>query len=58
MNKPPNTHPIRSQYEDFMRHVDTHGVFKADRTGTGTKSVFGYQKIGRASCRERVLVAV
>ena len=37
------THPIRSQYEDFLRHVDTHGVFKADRTGTGTKSVFGYQ---------------
>ena len=37
------THPTRSQYEDFMRHVDTHGVFKADRTGTGTKSVFGYQ---------------
>ena len=37
------TLPIRSQYEDFMRHVDTHGVFKADRTGTGTKSVFGYQ---------------
>ena len=36
-------HPLRSQYEDFMRHVDTHGVFKADRTGTGTKSVFGYQ---------------
>lgn len=35
--------PIRSQYEDFMRHVDTHGVTKADRTGTGTKSVFGYQ---------------
>ena len=32
-----------SQYEDFMRHVDQHGVFKADRTGTGTKSVFGYQ---------------
>ena len=26
-----------------MRHVDSHGVFKADRTGTGTKSVFGYQ---------------
>src|SRR5659263_405542 len=37
------TRPIRSQYEDFMRHVDSHGVFKADRTGTGTKSVFGYQ---------------
>jgi thymidylate synthase len=39
----PSPHPLRSQYEDFMRHVDTHGVFKADRTGTGTKSVFGYQ---------------
>jgi len=35
--------PIRSQYEDFMRHVFTHGVAKADRTGTGTKSVFGQQ---------------
>ena len=47
MNQPsPSPHPprpIRSQYEDFVRHVDTHGVFKADRTGTGTKSVFGYQ---------------
>jgi thymidylate synthase len=37
------TRPIRSQYEDFMRHVYTHGVFKADRTGTGTRSVFGHQ---------------
>ncbi|MDQ2780488.1 MAG: thymidylate synthase, partial [Pseudomonadota bacterium] len=26
-----------------MRHVATHGVAKGDRTGTGTKSVFGYQ---------------
>ena len=26
-----------------MQHVDTHGVAKTDRTGTGTKSVFGYQ---------------
>jgi thymidylate synthase len=26
-----------------MRHVHTHGVKKTDRTGTGTKSVFGYQ---------------
>lgn len=31
------------QYEDFMRHVYTHGVTKTDRTGTGTRSVFGYQ---------------
>ena len=35
--------PVRSQYEDFMRHVHTHGVHKADRTGTGTTSVFGHQ---------------
>ena len=35
--------PIRHPYEDFMRHVHEHGVFKADRTGTGTKSVFGHQ---------------
>ena len=35
--------PVRSQYEDFMRHVYTHGVTKTDRTGTGTRSVFGHQ---------------
>ena len=35
--------PIRSQYEDFMRHVYEHGVAKSDRTGTGTRSVFGHQ---------------
>jgi thymidylate synthase len=35
--------PVRSQYEDFMRHVFTHGVAKGDRTGTGTRSVFGHQ---------------
>lgn len=32
-----------NQYETFMRHVYTHGVQKTDRTGTGTRSVFGYQ---------------
>ncbi len=35
--------PVRTQYEDFMRHVFTTGVPKHDRTGTGTVSVFGYQ---------------
>lgn len=31
------------QYLDFMRHVYDHGTAKTDRTGTGTRSVFGYQ---------------
>ncbi|WP_027475668.1 thymidylate synthase [Curvibacter gracilis] len=39
----PTQRPVRSQYEDFMRHVYTTGVAKGDRTGTGTTSVFGYQ---------------
>jgi thymidylate synthase len=42
-NSEPAARPVRSQYEDFMRHVYTTGVHKADRTGTGTRSVFGYQ---------------
>ena len=33
--------PVRSQAEDFMRHVYTHGTPQTDRTGTGTRSVFG-----------------
>ena len=30
-------------YLDMMRHVLTHGTPKTDRTGTGTRSVFGWQ---------------
>lgn len=31
------------QYHDLMRHVLEHGHVKTDRTGTGTRSVFGWQ---------------
>ncbi|MFO7748118.1 MAG: thymidylate synthase [Orrella sp.] len=32
-----------NQYETFLQHVFDNGVSKSDRTGTGTRSVFGYQ---------------
>lgn len=31
------------QYLELMHHVLTQGTVKTDRTGTGTRSVFGYQ---------------
>ena len=34
---------IMRQYLDLLRHVMNHGTDRGDRTGTGTRSVFGYQ---------------
>jgi thymidylate synthase len=34
---------MSNQYEIFLEHVYRNGLMKSDRTGTGTKSVFGYQ---------------
>ena len=40
---PPTTNTDEKQYLQLVRHIIDHGNTKGDRTGVGTRSVFGAQ---------------